>query len=349
MPVILQVRNRQLPTLHSQNHHTLELQDNMSDPYQWRESVLSTRSLSYASILDASDTMLLRSSTLRKNTLTSTNSSSSHADDPAFHHALAQVPPTADSLPPSVSSSPLFRLPRDLRLQVYTHLLTSQYSILWPATESESQSQSQPHALTPQLLRTCRPVYEEAAYILYTTNTPTFAHPSDANMFAHALTNRSFACLIPHITLRVRSTDTRLWTGWFNTTAAERSLVRDLPGLRQLTIRYRGPRWQASLNERANADLWLKDPRLQEVILSVRKCVAEVRLLLCVRLPDQVEAAIASRMAEAVAVSDADIIAAAAAAAAATDERLPHAMFRRWVWLNGCHIRVEPLGRDEDV
>ncbi|KAH0183772.1 hypothetical protein KCU90_g27562, partial [Aureobasidium melanogenum] len=194
---------------------------------------------------------------LRKNTLTSITSS--YADEDDFHDALTQVPST-DNLPPSVSSSPLFRLPRDLRLQIYSYLLTSSQNILWPV---EHQS----HSLNPQLLRTCRSIYEEAAHVLYQTNTLAFAHPSDANMFAHALSNRSFASLIPHVTLRIRSNDTRLWTAWFNTKAAERSLVHDLPGLRQLTIRYRGPRWQPSLNEKANADLWLKDPKLQEIIL----------------------------------------------------------------------------------
>jgi hypothetical protein len=295
----------------------------MADPYQWRESVLSTRSLSYVSTFDALESSM-RPSTLRKNTLTSISSSLAE-DDQDFHDALTQVP-SSDNLPPSVSNSPLFRLPRDLRLQIYSLLLTSDQPILWPTDHAS-------HSLDPQLLRCCRPIYEEAAHVLYQTNTLTFAHPSDANMFAHALSNRSFACLIPHITLRVRSNDTRLWTGWFNTNAAERSLVRDLPGLRRLTIRYRGPRWQPTLNEKANADLWLKDPKFQEIILSVRKCVAEVRLLLCVRLPDEIAEDIKRGMGQ-------------------TDEgeeKMPHVMFRRWVWLNGCHIRVEPLGKDDDV
>ncbi|KAG9695594.1 hypothetical protein KCU95_g6424, partial [Aureobasidium melanogenum] len=277
----------------------------MADPYQWRESVLSTRSLSYVSTIDALDST--RPSTLRKNTLTSITSSYNDEDD--FHDALTQVP-SSDNLPPSVSSSPLFRLPRDLRLQIYSYLLTSGQNILWPVGH-------QSHNLSPQLLRTCRSIYEEAAHVLYQTNTLAFAHPSDANMFAHALSNRSFASLIPHVTLRIRSNDTRLWTAWFNTNAVERSLVRDLPGLRQLTIRYRGPRWQPSLNEKANADLWLKDPKLQEIIL----------------LPDEV----------------ADEIARGLGQGEEGEEKIPHVMFRRWVWLNGCHIRVEPLGKDDDV
>ncbi|KAI4732375.1 hypothetical protein E4T44_15321 [Aureobasidium sp. EXF-8845] len=157
----------------------------------------------------------MRPSTLRKNTLTSICSSLAE-DDQDFHDALTQVP-SSDNLPPSVFSSALFRLPRDLRLQIYSLLLTSDQSILWPTNHAS-------HSLDPQLLRCCRPIYEEAAHVLYQTNTLTFAHPSDANMFAHALSNRSFACLIPHITLRIRSNDTRLWTGWFNTNAAERSL-----------------------------------------------------------------------------------------------------------------------------
>ena len=60
----------------------------MADPYQWRESVLSTRSLSYVSNMDAAEAML-RPSTLRKNTLSSITSS--YADED-FQDALTQVP-----------------------------------------------------------------------------------------------------------------------------------------------------------------------------------------------------------------------------------------------------------------
>lgn len=289
----------------------------MTDPYEWKESVLSTRSLSYISTMDALDSP--RPPIMRKNTLTSITSSMGDED---YHDALSQVPA---NLPPSVSSSPLFRLPRDLRLQVYSYLMTSPTNIVWPTATQRLD-------LNPQVLLTCRAVYEEAAYVLYAKNTPCFAHPSDANMFAHALSSRVHATCIPHITLRIRTQDTRLWTGWFNTNAPERSLIRDFPGLRQLTIRYRGPRWQPSLTERQNAELWLKDQKLQEIILSVRKCVAEVRLLLCVRLPEDVSRALQ------VGGVDGD-----------GDERLAHGMFGRWVWLSGCNIRVEPIGRDEDA
>ena len=87
------------------------------------------------------------------------------------------------------------------------------------------------------------------------------------------------------------------------------------------------------MNEKANADLWLKDPKLQEIILSVRKCVAEIRLLLCVRLPDEIAEEIKRGLGQ----------------TEEGEEKMPHVMFRKWVWLNGCHIRVEPLGRDDDV
>lgn len=288
----------------------------MADPYQWRESVLSTRSLSYASNMDMVESP--RPSTMRKNTLTSISS----LGEEDYHDALTQVP-TAD-LPTSVMSSPLFALSRDLRLHLYTCLLSTTDDVVWPA-------QHQNLDLCPQLLRSCRAIYEEAAQVLYTANTLCFAHPSDANMFAHALSSRTHAMCIPHLTLRIRSQDARLWTGWFNTNAPERSLVRDYPGLRQLTIRYRGPRWQNALNEKANADLWLKDPKLQEIILSVRKCVAEVRLLLCVRLPNDVREQLAGAQDD------------------KQEDRLPHIMFRRWVWLNGCHIRVEPITNMDEV
>jgi len=79
----------------------------------------------------------------------------------------------------------------------------------------------------------------------------------------------------------------KLWTAYFNSAYAERSLVRDYPNLKSLLLRFRGPRFQPLFSQEQNASLWLKDPKLQEVIVSVRQCVQNVRVELCVKVPDQ--------------------------------------------------------------
>src|SRR5262249_49189831 len=83
----------------------------------------------------------------------------------------------------SVSASPLFRLPRELREIIWAYCLVGQWPILWP-------SQTKDTGLAVHLLRVCHTIYSEAAPILYSNNTLNFQHPSDANMFHWAHNER---------------------------------------------------------------------------------------------------------------------------------------------------------------
>lgn len=221
-------------------------------------------------------------------------------------------------LPSSVINSPLFRLPLELRQLIYSYTLCSTTSeIPWPASHQTIN-------ITAPLLRTCKAVYGESAEVLYTLNNLSFAHPSDCNMFRHALAS-PFAELLPHFTLRIRAQDTRLWTSYFNSNAAARSLSRDFPSLRELTIRFKGVRYQPQFSEEQNALTWLKDPKLQEIILSVRKCINTVKILVAVKLPKEILEGLDKMDKKREAESGFQ------------------AMFRRYAWLSGCYIRVEPI------
>lgn len=193
--------------------------------------------------------------------------------------AVAEASPEPQ-LPSSVAHCPLFHLPRELREVVYAHVLSSHLGIQFPSTKQDRQ-------IHPELLRTCRLIYAETAPLLYAANKLIFSHPSDANMFRHALASDSSSAL-GTIIFRVKKDDTRLWTSYFNSTSDERSLVRDFPDVRHLTIRFRGLRYQPLASQEQNAAHWLKDAKLQEIIVSVRKCVPHgtVKVELCVRVPD---------------------------------------------------------------
>ena len=248
------------------------------DTHQWHESVLSTRSLSYVSMAGDSPLTPTRAGfsipPTRKSTLAS-------IDDYSDSEILAmtqtiQAPPP---LPPSVANSPLFRLPLELREHIYLHLLHSALGFNFPSDHSST-------ACTPSILRVCRAMHAEATPLLYTTNKLIFSHPSDANMFRRALASE-LSTYLSTIVLRVKNTDTKLWTHYFNTHAAERSLVRDYPHLRTLFVRFRGPRFQPLFSAEQNAVHWLRDPKLHELIPSVRKCVPDVRIGICVRVPEE--------------------------------------------------------------
>lgn len=381
-----------------------------TDPYQWRESVLSTRSLSYITVMDEHEIMssgvmapnsprrmISRNPSwqfpnfnhTRRNTLMSISSlgedeealiigqpqlqqqqqqqqqrrrphtaerrgrkdggqgieegdwaetgeldeqlSPEPTSQPMTPHLGAPPPPR---LPDSIASSRLFSLPLELRQIIWSYALSpsdSTLEISWPSTHLSV-------GLQPQLLLTCKAIYEESAEILYTTTNLSFAHPSDANIFRRVLASQAFSSLLPHFTLRIRSHDAKLWTNYFNSHSAERSLVRDFPYLRSLTIRWVGCRYDRRYTEEQNAHLWLKDARLQEVILAVRKCGGEgsgggapvVRVSLCVVLPEDIlkglsEGSVNPNMAA---------------------ERCNNVIFVREAWLLGCFVRVEAVQKE---
>ncbi|PNS18218.1 CTD kinase subunit beta [Sphaceloma murrayae] len=189
--------------------------------------------------------------------------------------------PPSPTLPTSVSQSPLFRLPRELRHQIYLYLLSSQpLGINHPTARLDRN-------LTPSLLRASRPVHAETLPLLYAANKLIFSHPSDANMFSHAVANApAVRRYTSDLILRVKNVDARAWTSYFNSNDPHRSLVQDFPALRRVTVRWRGPRYFGHLGMEDNAAAWLRDKALVEVVTSVRKCADEVWVEICVKVPD---------------------------------------------------------------
>lgn len=232
------------------------------DPYEWRESVLSTRSLSYLSNMPRS-----RSGSLnlqRSLTRYSTDMTDSTDDgiEMANHDTeLRDIP----ELPDSVVDSILFRLPREIRDRVYGFCLTADggVPVEWP-------TQWKMYGLQPQLVRTCRIVYEEAAPLLYTLNNMTFHHPSDANMFVRAISSPDFSRDITALSLHIKAQDTRLWMPYLTSRDPSRSLKADFPSLRSLNIRFRSNKWSHTIPPEANLKLWSEDSRLDEVIDGLR-------------------------------------------------------------------------------
>ena len=164
-------------------------------------------------------------------------------------------------LPDSVAESHLFTLPREIRDRIYTFCLTAhgglpvEWPTLWKA-----------YNLQPQLLRTCKIIFNEAAPLLYTLNDMTFHHPSDANMFVRAISSPPLARNISTLSLHIKAQDTRLWMPYLNSKDNKRSLRSDFPNLRELNIRFRSNKWQHSIPPEANMKLWSEDSRLDEII-----------------------------------------------------------------------------------
>lgn len=364
-----------------------------TDAYQWRESVLSTRSLSYISTVpddhespDVSSSDPYRPSPrrssiaripsygfgnnlarTRRNTLMSMSSmgdddnnntnniqEESEEDDEETlevaqrrrHHHKTQIRQEEMEQTPT---SPLLSLPFELRQLIFSYALSPSSALVeipWPTPTLQSH-------LHPALLRTNRQIHAEASRILYTTTNLSFAHPSDANMFRRALASPLYAPLLPHFTLRIASSDAKLWTSYFHSTSPERSLVKDFPNLQSLTIRYVGLRYDTRFEWERNAIHWLRDDRLQEVILAVRKCcdpgrtakedqqsaVAAggppvIRVRLCVVLPHHLPneprpyAGIRCHPGNPAA------------------EDSPGVIFFRDSWKLGCFIKVEPVERE---
>jgi hypothetical protein len=63
---------------------------------------------------------------------------------------------------------PFMKLPTELRLQVYRHLLISKHTVGMKKDEDEDEGV---HDLHPEILRTCQQVYDEAVEVLYGENT----------------------------------------------------------------------------------------------------------------------------------------------------------------------------------
>lgn len=243
------------------------------DPYEWRESVLSTRSLSYLSTADAmsspSFAVLQNRAMSGSHTRAPTRKSSVMTDDSEHglemggmkDRELNDIP----ELPDSVAESPLFVLPREIRDRIYNFCLIAQngWAVEWPTVWNA-------YALQPQLLRTCKIIHNEAAPLLYTLNKMTFHHPSDANMFVRAITNPMLSRHVASLSLHIKAQDTRLWMPYLTSRDPSRSLKADFPHLRDLSIRFRSNKWQHSLSPEANMKIWSEDSRLDEIIDGLR-------------------------------------------------------------------------------
>lgn len=230
-----------------------------NDPYQWRESVLSTRSLSYLSV--AADATRSRSVSGTTAHLLRRNTDMTDDSDYSLEMELNDIP----ELPDSVAESPLFLLPREIRDRVYAFCLTAEDNlpVEWPTPHKACH-------LQPQLARTCRIIHDEAAPLLYTLNLLTFHHPSDANMFVRAIASPSFAPHTSQLNLHIRAQDTRIWMSYLTSRDSKRSLEADFPHLRQLHIRFRSNKWNHSHTPEANLKAWSDDSRLDEIIDGVR-------------------------------------------------------------------------------
>lgn len=233
----------------------------------YRESVLSTRSMSYVSHA-------------------STTTMSCHTDSDAGAEAevmdvdnndnntintdnAAILPTNADSqpLPASVAHSLLFELPFELREKIYSLVLAipEDRNIEWP-TPCKRRSFN----LQPALLRTCKIILSEAAPLLYTLNNFEWTHPSDANIFVRAFASPKCARMIARVRLDLRASDMRLWMPYLTSTDEVRSLRADFPNMRELSVRYQSLKWAGSRSPEDNLKTWIDDTKLDEMMRGLR-------------------------------------------------------------------------------
>lgn len=205
-------------------------------------------------------------------------------DPSEYSHDMEEDEPEAEASTPIVdkatASSPLFRLPRELRDRIYHYCLTQDYAILWPSSHCAA-------GLQVQLLRTCSAIFQEAAPILYTTNMLHFQHPSDCNMFLWAH-NPILSRLVTKILIQVRDRDVKsLWTSYLSSTSVSRSLLNDYPHLSLLHVQLKSSfLLMLNLNLEERFKRWDMDKALKELCLSLQDrtppdCV--VKVLVCTR------------------------------------------------------------------
>jgi hypothetical protein len=243
-----------------------------TDLYTWRESVLSTRTLSYISQADAlgspghppnSPFYTHSRNTSAAHTFRAPTRQSTMDEGSECGLEMAQTRRLEDisELPDSVARSRLFSLPREIRDRIYLFCLTARSGecVEWP-----NMPDARSLYMAPQLLRTCKLIYAEALNVLYTSNRLSFAHPSDANMFVRAIS--SPIGTITFLNLHVKAQDTRLWMPYLTSNDQNRSLKADFPFLKELVVRYKSNKWQHALPIEANLRHWAEDLRLDEMI-----------------------------------------------------------------------------------
>jgi len=181
------------------------------------------------------------------------------------------------------ASSRFLRLPRELRDKIYKHALIADQAFLWPA-----ESYTRTHHFSPNLLSTCRQVYDEAAPIIYKLNRFTFSHPSDCNVFRRIMDNRH-CHHITSVAFRVRDKerDVRLWTSYFESVDPIRSLTTDLPHLRYLVVFLRQSWWNPRLDADENMKGWPYNHTLKRLCNSLNgRTTGEVTVVCSLRIPE---------------------------------------------------------------
>lgn len=249
------------------------------DPYLWREPVLSTRSLSYLSTVDAvlatpgsragsASYFPPQATRRRRETM---DSSSDYGEDlempdsqphPAIQDQLSDIV----ELPTSVVESPLFRLPRELRDSIYAYCLSSALDVPWPRGLDHQLK----YNLQPQVLRLCHAIYAEALPVLYSSNKLSFSHPTDANIFVRAMTEHKLSRRhISSLRFDIDIKDTRLWMPYLTSSDTHRSLRADFPSVRDLVIRFASTRWNHAATVDSNVKAWW-DTKLSELVDGLR-------------------------------------------------------------------------------
>ncbi|GAB7359999.1 hypothetical protein MBLNU230_g7524t1 [Neophaeotheca triangularis] len=244
-----------------------------TDPYaNWRESVLSTRSLSYLStITDLPGFDRSRQGSLaqshhptRRNTLTSESDYDLEmpANEPKRKGSardMSDIPVTREcsrftSLHPTARDSRPY-------LQLLPHGRTGHQHLARLPTHDRLQ---------PQLLRTCHIIYAEAARLLYTLNYFSFDHPSDANIFARALASPHHTSHITKLVLQLKAGDLRLWMPYITSADPVRSLKADFPRLKELWVRQRSSHWSQNTPMEVSLSTWDEDCKLNEIMDGLR-------------------------------------------------------------------------------
>jgi len=99
-------------------------------------------------------------------------------------------------------SSPLLRLPAELRDKIYTYALSDYEWIIEPYNNVLKCWQRSEYAFA--LLRTCRQIHFEACHFRYTLGNFVFMRPNDARLWAKSLADHNRA-LVTSIEFRIES------------------------------------------------------------------------------------------------------------------------------------------------
>lgn len=148
-------------------------------------------------------------------------------------------------------SSPLFRLPAELRLTIYSHLLNSTVPITNPhyrrttaSTPSASISRVRAYPpvlyLSPAILLVCRLVSSEAVEVLYSGNTFVLTSATCAQRFAQFTDAGVVRQCVRDLRLKidVANERTHAWSRYLAGSVRGEKFCADYAGLRKLEIRF---------------------------------------------------------------------------------------------------------------